>query len=126
VDLTRRLDIVLDCLLGRLEVLRLSRELDERTKASIDQRQREYLLREQLKSIQKELGEGDAGNSGEIEALRKAIAAASDARGGGDAGEQGTEATGAHVGYPVDRVLDGTRLSRLADRVALESARAGS
>jgi ATP-dependent Lon protease len=74
VDLTRRLDVVLDCLLGRLEVLRLSRELDERTKASIDQRQREYLLREQLKSIQKELGEGETGNSIEIEALRKAIA----------------------------------------------------
>jgi ATP-dependent Lon protease len=74
VDLTQRLDVVLDCLLGRLEVLRLSRELDERTKASIDQRQREYLLREQLKSIQKELGEGETGNSIEIEALRKAIA----------------------------------------------------
>jgi len=74
VDLTRRLDVVLDCLLGRLEVLRLSRELDERTKASIDQRQREYLLREQLKSIQKELGEGETGNSIEMEALRKAIA----------------------------------------------------
>ncbi|WP_291853641.1 endopeptidase La [Accumulibacter sp.] len=74
VDLTRRLDFVLDCLLGRLEVLRLSRELDERTKASIDHRQREYLLREQMKSIQKELGEGEAGNSIEVEALRKAIA----------------------------------------------------
>jgi ATP-dependent Lon protease len=74
VDLTRRLDVVLDCLLGRLEVLRLSRELDERTKASIDQRQREYLLREQLKSIQKELGEGETGNSIEIEALRKCVA----------------------------------------------------
>jgi len=74
IDLTQRLDIVLDCLLGRLEVLQLSRELDERTKASIDQRQREYLLREQLKSIQKELGEGDTGNALEIQALHKAIA----------------------------------------------------
>ncbi len=76
VDLLRRLDIVLDCLLGRLEVLRLSRELDKRTKASMDQRQREYLLREQLRSIQKELGEGEAANSVEIEALRKTIAEA--------------------------------------------------
>jgi len=76
VDLTERLDVVLACLLGRLEVLRLSREVDERTKASIDQRQREYLLREQMKSIQKELGEGDSSNSVEIEALRKAIAEA--------------------------------------------------
>lgn len=76
IDLQRRLDIVLDCLLARLEVLRLSRELDERTKANIDQRQREFLLREQLKSIQKELGEGDPGNSVELEALRKNIAEA--------------------------------------------------
>ena len=73
IDLTQRLDVVLACLLGRLEVLRLSREVDERTKASIDQRQREYLLREQMKSIQKELGEGDGSNSVEIESLRKAI-----------------------------------------------------
>uniref|UniRef100_UPI00260CC766 endopeptidase La n=1 Tax=Accumulibacter sp. TaxID=2053492 RepID=UPI00260CC766 len=76
IDLRRRLDLVLGCLQRRLEVLRLSREIDERAKASIDQHQREYLLREQLKSIQKELGEGDAGNSSEIEALRKAIAEA--------------------------------------------------
>ena len=76
VDLTQRLDVVLACLLSRLEVLRLSREVDERTKASIDQRQREYLLREQMKSIQKELGEGDSSNSVEIDALRKAIAEA--------------------------------------------------
>ncbi len=76
VDLTQRLDVVLACLLSRLEVLRLSREVDERTKASIDQRQREYLLREQMKSIQKELGEGDGSNSVEIEALRKAVAEA--------------------------------------------------
>ncbi|MCP5228167.1 MAG: endopeptidase La [Candidatus Accumulibacter sp.] len=73
VDLPTRLDVVLDCLLQRLEVLRLSREIDERTKASMDQHQREYLLREQLKSIQKELGEGEAGNALEIEGLRKAI-----------------------------------------------------
>ncbi len=76
IDIRRRLDRVLDLLQKRLEVLRLSREIEERTKASIDQHQREYLLREQLKSIQNELGEGDAGNSVEIAALRKAIAEA--------------------------------------------------
>ena len=73
VDLQRRLDLVVDCLQARLEVLRLSRELDERTKANIDQRQREYLLREQLRSIQKELGEGEGGSGVEIDTLRKAI-----------------------------------------------------
>ena len=74
VDLQPRLDAVLDLLAQRLEVLRLSREIDERTKASMDERQREYLLREQLKSIQKELGEGEEGNAAEIAELRQAIA----------------------------------------------------
>jgi len=76
VDLQQRLDGVLELLAQRLEVLRLSREIDERTKASMNERQREYLLREQLKSIQKELGEGEAGNTAEIAELRKAIAEA--------------------------------------------------
>ncbi|MHB8666308.1 MAG: endopeptidase La [Burkholderiales bacterium] len=76
VDLQRRMDAVLDLLAQRIEVLRLSHEIDERTKASMDERQREYLLREQLKSIQKELGEGDEGNAAEITELRQAIAAA--------------------------------------------------
>ena len=74
VDLERRLDGVLELLAQRLEVLRLSRAIDERTRASMDERQREYLLREQLKSIQKELGEGEDGNAAEIAELRKAIA----------------------------------------------------
>jgi ATP-dependent Lon protease len=74
VDLQRRLDAVLELLAQRIEVLRLSREIDERTKASMDERQREYLLREQLKSIQKELGEGEEGNAAEIAELRKTIA----------------------------------------------------
>jgi ATP-dependent Lon protease len=74
VDLQRRLDVVLELLAQRIEVLRLSREIDERTKASMDERQREYLLREQLKSIQKELGEGEEGNAAEIADLRKAVA----------------------------------------------------
>jgi len=76
VDLERRLDAVLELLAQRLEVLRLSREIDERTKASMDERQREYLLREQLKSIQKELGEGEERNAAELAELRKAIAEA--------------------------------------------------
>jgi ATP-dependent Lon protease len=74
VDLQRRLDGVLDLLAQRIAVLRLSREIDERTKASMDERQREYLLREQLKSIQKELGEGAEGNAAEIAELGKTIA----------------------------------------------------
>ena len=73
IDLVPRLDRVLDKLAKRLEVLKLSRRIDERTKASIDEHQREFLLREQLKSIQNELGEGDSGNSAEIAELKKRI-----------------------------------------------------
>lgn len=73
VDLVPRLDLVLGYLVQRLEVLKISRQIDERTKASIDGRQREFLLREQLKSIQSELGEGDSGNAAEIAELRKSI-----------------------------------------------------
>ena len=73
VDLIARLDLVLGYLVKRLEVLKISRQIDERTKASIDGHQREFLLREKLKSIQDELGEGDSGNSAEIAELRTAI-----------------------------------------------------
>jgi ATP-dependent Lon protease len=76
IDLEKRLDAVLALLANRIEVLKLSKEIDERTKASIDERQREYLLREQMKAIRKELGEGEEGTAAEIEELRKAIAEA--------------------------------------------------
>ena len=75
VELNARLDRVLWHLAYRLEVLRLSRDIGQQTKASMEGRQREYLLREQLKAIQKELGESDD-KSVEIEELEKAIAAA--------------------------------------------------
>ena len=59
VDVQRRLDRVSAMLAYRLEVLRLSRQISEQTKGKIDDRQREFLLREQIKTIQKELGEGE-------------------------------------------------------------------
>ncbi|MFN3920634.1 MAG: endopeptidase La, partial [Methylohalobius sp.] len=71
-ELTERLDRLIDDLTHRLKVLRLSKEISERTKKSMDERQREFLLREQLKTIQKELGEGEE-RIEEIEELRKAI-----------------------------------------------------
>jgi len=71
-----RLDRVLALLANRIEVLRISKEIDERTKASVDERQREFMLREQMKTIQKELGEGEEGSGAEIEDLKKAVAEA--------------------------------------------------
>ncbi len=67
-----RLQQVLALLHRRVEVLRLSQEIGQRTKESIDDRQREYLLREQLKTIQHELGE-DAREDADIAQLEKRI-----------------------------------------------------
>jgi ATP-dependent Lon protease len=74
-DLRARLDRLLELLTRRIQVLRLSREIDERTKESIDAQTRERLLREQMHTIRKELGEGDE-RSAEIAELEKAIAGA--------------------------------------------------
>jgi ATP-dependent Lon protease len=72
LNVQARLDKVLELLARRLEVLRLSKEIDERTKESVDKRQREYLLREQLKTIQKELGEDEEGGA-ELAELEKKV-----------------------------------------------------
>src|SRR6266699_4682034 len=69
----RRLDRVSELLAYRLEVLRLSRKISDRTKETMDERQREFLLREQLKTIQNELGEGEDAKSQEIAELRQKI-----------------------------------------------------
>ncbi|MBI5719616.1 MAG: endopeptidase La [Burkholderiales bacterium] len=63
-----RLGKVLEVLGRRIQVLRLSKEIGERTKEQLDDRQRKYILREQLKTIQKELGEDD-GAGEELEHL---------------------------------------------------------
>src|SRR3546814_8132321 len=73
IDIERRLDKVLSLLNQRIEVLRLSKKISDQTKESMDERQREYLLREQLRTIQKELGETDD-KSADIEELSKGIA----------------------------------------------------
>ena len=75
LDLNQRLDKVIGILERRLDVLRLSRELDEQTKEQMSAKQREYMLREQLKTIRRELGEEDGGGA-EIEELEAAIESA--------------------------------------------------
>ena len=63
-----RANKVLDQLNEELQVLELSEEIRSRVKTDVDEQQREYLLRQQLKAIQEELGEGAGG--GEIQELR--------------------------------------------------------
>jgi ATP-dependent Lon protease len=73
-EIRERLERVSAHLKRRVEVLKLSRQIEEQTKEAIDDRQREYVLREQLKQIQKELGEETEGE--EAEELAAAIAKA--------------------------------------------------
>ncbi len=73
VDIERRLARVSEMLAYRIEVLQLSRQINEQTKGKIDDRQREFLLREQIRTIQKELGEGEDARAQEIAELTRRI-----------------------------------------------------
>ena len=74
-DLRTRLDRVLTLINRRIEVLKVSRQIDEKTREAFDGRQKEAVLRERLRQIQKELGETDSSGA-ELEELKKAIAEA--------------------------------------------------
>src|SRR6516165_10538193 len=75
VDLATRMEKVSKSLAERLEVLRISNEIGQQTRAAFDERQREAILREQLATIQRQLGEGD-GKAAEVAELTEAIAKA--------------------------------------------------
>ena len=71
-DLKQRLDQVLTLLSERVGVLRISKEIGEKTQKQFNERQREHVLREQMRQIQKELGEGED-TAAEIQELAKSI-----------------------------------------------------
>jgi len=73
LDVDQRVQRVFSELQKAVEVLRLSRDITQQTKGALDKAQKDYYLREQLKQIQNELGEG---GSAEIEELREALAQA--------------------------------------------------
>ncbi len=72
VDLLPRLDLVISRLAYRHEVLRLSHDIGQQTRSAMAGRQREFMLREQLKAIQKELGESEDG-APELEDLKQKL-----------------------------------------------------
>src|SRR5579884_1725143 len=74
IDIRARMEKVSRLLAHRIEVLRLSQEIGRQTKAALDERQREALLREQMAAIQRQLGEGEEGKAAEMAELDKAIA----------------------------------------------------
>ncbi len=74
-DLKTRLDRILELMSHRIEALKVSRDIEQKTRESIGDANRKALLREQMRSIRKELGEEDEGTA-EAEELDKAIAEA--------------------------------------------------
>ena len=75
LDIRSRMDELNRILIKELEVLELGSKIQSQVQSEVGKNQREYLLREQLKAIQKELGEGDE-QTREIEELREKIEAA--------------------------------------------------
>jgi ATP-dependent Lon protease len=71
-EIKPRLRRVTELLTRQLESLELSHQIQDQVKAGMDKSQREYYLREQLKAIQQELGEGDE-RTQEAEELRRRI-----------------------------------------------------
>ncbi len=55
----KRLELAIRLLKREVEVLQLETQIQEKTKAAIDQNQKDYYLREQMRTIREELGEGD-------------------------------------------------------------------
>jgi ATP-dependent Lon protease len=71
-NVRRRLEALIRELSKELEVLELRSKIHEQVQEQVSQNQREYLLREQMKAIQKELGESDDSMQ-EIDELRKKV-----------------------------------------------------
>jgi ATP-dependent Lon protease len=74
-DVRARLEKLIVILGREIELLELGHKIQSQVQTELNKNQREYYLRQQLKAIQKELGEGDA-RSSEIEDLEKKIEAA--------------------------------------------------
>ena len=71
LNVSERLDALLQQLEAELDILQVEKRIRGRVKRQMEKSQREYYLNEQVKAIQKELGEGD--ERGELEALEQKI-----------------------------------------------------
>ncbi len=72
LDNKQRMNQVIDIIHNEKEVLSLEKKIGQRVKKSMERTQKEYYLREQMKAIQKELGDKD-GKSGEVSTLAEKI-----------------------------------------------------
>ncbi|PLR68318.1 MULTISPECIES: endopeptidase La [Bacillaceae] len=72
LDIKERLNRVIEIIHNEKEVLQLEKKIGQRVKRSMERTQKEYYLREQMKAIQKELGDKE-GKTGEVEVLNEKI-----------------------------------------------------
>ncbi|WP_209427201.1 endopeptidase La [Pararhodobacter sp. SW119] len=72
LDIAQRLEKVFGLMQGEISVLQVERKIKSRVKTQMERTQREYYLNEQMKAIQKELGEGEDGQN-EIAELEERI-----------------------------------------------------
>ncbi|WKJ91603.1 endopeptidase La [Methylomonas montana] len=75
IDVAKRLENLMTLMEGEVDILEMEKKIRGRVKKQMEKNQREYYLNEQMKAIQKELGEMDEA-SNEIEELERKIAAA--------------------------------------------------
>lgn len=74
-DVGQRLELLIGLVDGEMDLQQVEKRIRGRVKSQMEKSQREYYLNEQMKAIQKELGEGEEG-ANEIEELQKKIDAA--------------------------------------------------
>ena len=116
----KRLEHILVAIEGEMDVLQIEKRIRGRVKAQMEKSQREYYLNEQMKAIQKELGEMDEGGN-EITELEQKIAKAGMPK---EAREKATR----RAQQAEDDVADvggghgGAQLHRLAGQGAVEEA----
>ena len=72
-DVSVRLEAILGLMQGEMSVLKVEKKIKSRVKTQMERTQREYYLNEQMKAIQKELGDGDNGQD-EIHEYEEKIA----------------------------------------------------
>ncbi len=74
-DPVSQYEVIVTNLVNEIEISQIRREFQEKVKASIDQNQKEYILREQMKIIREELGEDSLSEADEYEAKLKSLKA---------------------------------------------------
>ena len=74
-SLSARYEVVMHTLLTEMEIYRIKKEFQEKVKADIDQNQKEYILREQMKVIRQELGEDAVSDADEYQKKLDALKA---------------------------------------------------